>query len=619
MPFAPSSSPSLGLSLLRAALSKAGFAATVHYATLPFARIIGWPLYDQIADASPDHLVGDWVFAGALAPQSPARAEAYVSAVLAPAYGAEFVDGVRRARAAATAFVAAVVDEVLAGEPLIVGFTSTFAQNTAALAAARAIKVCRPDVAIVLGGANCEGEMAAEIVRRFSFVDAVVSGEGEIVITELAERMLARRRIDELPGVYTRGGTKSAPYANAPAVADLDMLPLPDFSDFYAAVDAADPGREAIVPLLLVEASRGCWWGAKHHCTFCGLNGSAMGFRSKSPDRFVAELRRLTELYGVKAVAAVDNIMDFTYFRTALPMLAASNLDLSLFFEIKANLRREHVALLSAAGVRAVQPGIESLDSGVLRLMRKGVSALQNVQLLKLCKEYGVAVAWNILAGFPHEDPAAYGRMAKSIALLTHLPPPGGVTPVRMDRFSPLFEARDSFGVVNVRPARAYAHVYGGRLDELSSLAYYFAFDYPDGRDVLQYTRKLSDAVRNWRAAYEHSDLCLLIGESEIRLVDRRPAAKQRLVTLSGVERTVYAECDEIQTVASLVRAAEAAGSDVPTDDIAAACRKFVGDGLMIEEDGKYLSLSVSPERGGISPGMRKHFESAIRALDVTA
>jgi radical SAM superfamily enzyme YgiQ (UPF0313 family) len=42
---------------------------------------------------------------------------------------------------------------------------------------------------------------------------------------------------------------------------------------------------------LLFEASRGCWWGAKHHCTFCGLNGLSMTFRSKSADRAYSEIK----------------------------------------------------------------------------------------------------------------------------------------------------------------------------------------------------------------------------------------------------------------------------------------------------------------------------------------
>ena len=38
-------------------------------------------------------------------------------------------------------------------------------------------------------------------------------------------------------------------------------------------------------PQIPLETSRGCWWGMKHHCIFCGLNGKQMAFQDKSPDR----------------------------------------------------------------------------------------------------------------------------------------------------------------------------------------------------------------------------------------------------------------------------------------------------------------------------------------------
>src|SRR5262249_12991438 len=70
------------------------------------------------------------------------------------------------------------------------------------------------------------------------------------------------------------------------------------------------------------------------------------------------------------------------------------------------NLCREQVRLAREAGIQQIQPGIESLSSNVLRLMRKDVSAMQNIQLLRWCAEYEVEPSWNLIAGFPGEDPA---------------------------------------------------------------------------------------------------------------------------------------------------------------------------------------------------------------------
>ena len=90
--------------------------------------------------------------------------------------------------------------EVLAHRPQLVGFTSVFQQHVASLALARRIKAAAPATVVVLGGANCEGVMGAETVRSFAFVDAAVSGEGDLVFPELARRVLEGRPLEDLPG-----------------------------------------------------------------------------------------------------------------------------------------------------------------------------------------------------------------------------------------------------------------------------------------------------------------------------------------------------------------------------------------------------------------------------------
>ena len=631
MPFGPKHLPALGLSLLKPLLEAAGFAVDVHYGTLAFAEVIGPDAYERISDSSSDLLLGDWVFADAIRTRDEAAIAEYVDALRRRRRGLRLAKEAVRARALAPAFVARFVDKLLESDPLVVAFTSTFAQNAASLAAAALLKARRPGVKIVFGGANCEGEMGLELLRRFPFIDAAVSGEGESVAVELFKRLTDRAqlaggtefpsgpsgRVDlsGLKGVYSQDDPPDRVPETTARIADLDELPIPDFHDFIEAVANLGPGARDLEPHLLVEASRGCWWGEKHHCTFCGLNGSALTFRSKSAERFVEELLFLSEEYRTNGFMAVDNILDHRYLKTALPMLAERGAGINLFFEVKSNLRREQVELLHGSGVRAIQAGIESLDSSVLALMRKGVTGIQNVQLLRLCKEFGIRVSWNMLYGFPGEDPEAYARMAKQLPLLTHLRPPEMAARIRLDRFSPFFEEREALGVRNVRPMPAYEHVYGGSLESRSRLAYYFEFDYADARDVDSYVGPLRAAVDEWRRTHEESDLALIDGGDDLLLVDRRPSARTGMVLLSGLERAVYLACDQIQTIEGAARIVERTHPEARVDEVAALCRRLAGEGLMIEEAGKFLALGVDLSRGGAGRGLRDRFAAAVPAI----
>ena len=182
---------------------------------------------------------------------------------------------------------------MLARGPRVVGCTSTFNQHCAALALTRRVKELDPTVITVLGGGNCEGEMGLTTTRQFPWVDFVVSGEAEELFPPFCKTLLDARGADipeaEFPygvfGACTGGPCRCSPPSGPvprAIVKDLDQSPLPDFDDYFLALGAfAD--RHLVEPGLLAETSRGCWWGMTNHCTFCGLNGGGMTYRSKSP------------------------------------------------------------------------------------------------------------------------------------------------------------------------------------------------------------------------------------------------------------------------------------------------------------------------------------------------
>jgi ribosomal peptide maturation radical SAM protein 1 len=615
MPFGPLLTPSLGLSLLKATLARDGLASEILYLGIDFARRVGPLIYSKVAAGAPANhdLAGEWVFSGAVFPDAAASG-GYVRDVLRGGHAAHdktshnqaefpeaFIDELFGLRTQVGAFLEACLQRIVARRPRLVGFTTVFQQNLASLALARLLRSALPGTVLLFGGANCEGVMGRELVRRFPFVDAVVSGPGEGVITELARSALEGRAPPELPGVLTRErAAADGPVPNATPVGRLDDLPVPDFDDYFAQLREAELDLPA-QPRLLFETSRGCWWGEKHHCTFCGLNGQSMPHRSKSAGRALGEVDELARRYPGLPVSVVDNILDMHYFKDFLPRLAERNAarpaeggdaKLELFYEVKANLSKEQLRLLRAAGVTQIQPGIESLSDAVLRLMRKGVRMLQNVQLLKWCKELGILPSWNLLWGFPGESPAEYERMAGLVPLLAHLPPPSSGSPIRLDRFSPNFEAPAEHGFRNVRPYPSYHHVYALADEAVHNLAYFFIYDRADAADHRTYTAPLAREIQRWQEGYEQADLFSVEAGPWLLLWDFRPAARAPLTALAGLARLVYEECDQARTAAHLCHTAAARPSS--EGDVEAVLDSLCERGLMIRDGDRYLSLAVS-------------------------
>jgi ribosomal peptide maturation radical SAM protein 1 len=618
MPYGAVSAPSIAIGALVAEARRAGLDARAAYASFWFAERIGLADYTVLSEAAiPHDLLAEWTFSGAAFPGFEADHEAFLAPRLhrVRTLFPEVVDlsaTLWAIREMADAFVTEAAERVLALRPRIVGCSSTFQQHCASLALLRKLKELEPETITMLGGANCMGAMGATTHRAFPWVDFVVSGEADRVFPWLCRTVLEKgTRLDQAqlpPGVMARGCTPADLRGKAeggmvvPPITSLDDLAIPDFDDYFTEL-AVFTYKDFIRPGLPVETSRGCWWGQKHRCTFCGLFDSALLYRSKSAGRVLEELSTLAQRYSVPKFAVSDLILDMKYFKTVLPHLASQDPPAyRMYYETKANLSEEQVALLAKAGVRWIQPGIESFSDEVLKLMDKGSSALVNVALLKYSQENGIWVSWNLLSGFPGEKDEWYEEMSSWMPLLVHLQPPSGMITIRYDRFSEYWEQPARHGLTLV-PFDAYAYVYPLPPEDLSGLAYFF-----EGLDAATHeratkgpgVRHLEERIEQWtrlghRRGPTGPPRLMVRDEGERSVVsDSRPCAVEPTTVLEGISHLVYRACRRPRAISTLRADIEAMrGSPVDEKEVEEALALLIERKLLLSIGGRLLSLAT--------------------------
>lgn len=533
---------------------------------------------------------GDWIFSSALYDDHGRQRDGFAR-FIAASIPPERHGLTRRLHELAPDAIEHLVGKILDQRPDLVGFTSTFQQNTASLAAARLIKELAPEVVIVLGGANCEAEQGSALHRNFPWVDFVVRGEGELAFPDLLAALDGDRSLAGIPGLCYRtpdGGSAANPMAAQPL--PPAQIAAPDYTDYFDRFHRSRAGAWAD-PKLTVESSRGCWWGEKHHCTFCGLNGGLMTFRGKPADKFLAELTDLVRRHRVLDVVVVDNILEMDYLNSLLPALAALGYDLRVHYEIKANLRRRQLRALHDAGIVLVQPGIENLSSRVLKLMDKGVTGCQNVRLLRDAESVGIAVSWNYLYGFPGEDPADYTTILDQVPRLHHLTPPTACSRIGIERFSPYFE-RPELGFDGLRPAPQYAAIYDLPETELMDLAYLFSAPCRGIDDVL--ADRVSASLSEWGSAHGTSRLTHCYLDGEYLLVNRRDGFDWTSHRLADpVEVAAFRALDDPRTAAGLARrVSEAVGAAVTDRRIERLVSRWRELGIVFEESGQLVHVA---------------------------
>jgi ribosomal peptide maturation radical SAM protein 1 len=492
------------------------------------------------------------------------------------------------------------IDQCLADIPSdkydVFAFSIGFdAQKVASLALAKRLKERDASAKILFGGTACDGEMGEELLERFPFIDVVSQGDGDLTIEPLISALRGEAPISSVPGVVYREERKVRTTATAPPLQNLDLLPVPDYLQFLEQLAASDWKDQP--PFILFEASRGCWWGEKHHCKFCGLRADGLAYRRKSAGRVREELDELGAAYRDHFLLyATDAILDHRYLKDFFPRVLdlAERYDWKLFFEVKSNLKKEDIALLSKANVKSVQPGIESFSDRVLSLMDKGCTGLKQVQVLKWLTAYKIDIIYNLIIGTPGETADDYEETLELIPLLKHLPPPMGVHSLSLDRFSPYFDDPEKYGITKIAPRQAYNVIYQDRSIDLSRLVYKFSHSSPEHEDpaLRNSWKRLVTAVDQWTEEHSQRGLWWLVWGDSVEVTEYKNGefTKHRL---RGVAAELFRFCDALRTFKEICKAFPL----VPEQALQACLERWVCQGWMFgSRSGTYLGLAIEAE-----------------------
>lgn len=434
----------------------------------------------------------------------------------------------------------------------IIGISTTFFQTTPALALAKRLKAEFPEKIIMLGGASCYDEMGQKLFQQFNFLDYVFSGEVEHVIGNIVSDVLQNVRFHQVEGVkLIRDGNRAYVEVLEP-VKELNNLPLPDYTDYMLAIDRNQIDVVDNIALA-IETSRGCWWGKRNQCTFCGLNSQNkyMDYRSKSWKQFKKEVEEFHSQYSIRHFAMTDNIMKFKLLKEMKNWKFREKNNIQFFYEIRPVANRNLVSELYQSGITMVQPGIEHFSTAILLLMNKKIRMIDSIAFLKYASDYGVRVVYHHLYGFPSENPLEYYNIIDMMKNISHLQPPTGAAPIIYNRFSAYHNHPEKFNIDLVASPKLMM-IYPFSQEELSQLAYIF-----DNRIKVEtpYKEMLHAEIHYWKENYSKKLNTLTWDSQEGKVVieDSRRKFKRKKYVLSGFAKTLFYLLDKPSTLDELM------------------------------------------------------------------
>ena len=247
-----------------------------------------------------------------------------------------------------------------------------------------------PRVPVIVGGAH-PSIVPDEVVACENF-NYIIKGEGEIALVELFAAINAG---GVLPSKIIEGKHP-----------DLDTLPYSDrelFGPYEVPISIA--GFEP--PFMTFIAGRGC----KYNCSFCQpAERKIFGpkVRRRSPEHFVGEIVECCKRYKFKSYLIHDDCLleDIPWVERFCELMAKENVSIPFACQGRADLICKYPDVLKkmkSVGLSAVIVGFESGNDRILKFMRKGVRAEQNIEAGMVLKRLGLKIWANFMFGVPTE------------------------------------------------------------------------------------------------------------------------------------------------------------------------------------------------------------------------
>ena len=274
----------------------------------------------------------------------------------------------------------------------------------AAVRISKAVKKQTPSLPIVFGGWHAS--LATQQTLQEPYVDAIVRGQGELTLLELAQRLASGDSLHGVRGLSFKDADGKIVHEPERPVADINTLPAPAYHLADPTIYAAASG----VRQLAYTSSVGC----PYQCNYCtDMVFYKRRFNAYRVDRVVDELAELVPRYNIEHVPFFDSnfLVDRKRAVAIAKGIVASGVKFQWDFQTSTDflalMSEEEVHLLAESGVHHIGFGTESASQEVLALMNKRFQHVdQMVETARKTSLAGIHIVFNIILGYPGETEA---------------------------------------------------------------------------------------------------------------------------------------------------------------------------------------------------------------------
>lgn len=288
-----------------------------------------------------------------------------------------------------------IIADIFRIKPAVIGFSSYVWNIEQIIKIAGTLKVILPETKIILGGPEVSFS-AFDYLSKYSFLDAIIIGEGEKTLLEYLKAFKNNLQYDDILGL--------AFWKNNEVIINKERMLLEELAEIPFVYNATD--FEALKnKIVYYESSRGCAF----NCSYC-LSSTIKGIRFLGAERIASDLKKFitADVKQVKFVDRTFNASKEHAMKVWQIIFENYNGKTNFHFEISADLLdAEMISFLASfpKGALQFEIGVQSTNPHTLEVINRKSDIKKlcnNVSMLR--QSANIHIHLDLIAGLPCED-----------------------------------------------------------------------------------------------------------------------------------------------------------------------------------------------------------------------
>ncbi len=299
------------------------------------------------------------------------------------------------------ALLESIIDEY---NPDIAGISAITLESDSMKKIAEMVKE-RNNRSIVVAGGPYPSAFSGEVLADKN-IDFIVRGEGEETFYELVNVLLDGGDKHKVKGIGFKEDGHFVFTGDRDVIKDLDSIPFPawdyiDVEPYFRRTSMSNYGIRRYANLF---TSRSC----PYRCIYCH-NIFGRGFRARSAENVIEEIKYLRKKYNIEEVEIVDDVFNFERKRTMEIFKLAEKETPGLKYSFPNGLRGDRLdgellEIMKSGGTVMITIAVESASPRIQRLIKKDLDLQKTLRVIEESNRAHILTRGFFMMGFPGES-----------------------------------------------------------------------------------------------------------------------------------------------------------------------------------------------------------------------